>query len=63
MKFKKSHYVAQVDEADCGVAALAMMAKYYGTDISLARLRVKAGTTMEGTTPLQAKAKRVMKQV
>jgi ATP-binding cassette subfamily C protein/competence factor transporting protein len=52
MKFKKAYYVPQVDEADCGVAALAMIARVYKTEISLARLRVKAGTTMEGTTAL-----------
>lgn len=32
-------FVAQIDARDCGVAALASIAKYYGSDYSLAHLR------------------------
>lgn len=33
------YYVSQVDESDCGVAALAMILKYYGSIIPLFKLR------------------------
>lgn len=48
----KRHYIAQVDEMDCGVAALAMVLKHYGSTYSLAYLRQKAKTDLEGTTAL-----------
>ncbi|TPR42353.1 peptide cleavage/export ABC transporter [Apilactobacillus micheneri] len=51
MKIKK-YYVPQVDERDCGVAALATVLKRYGSDYSLAHLRQMAKTDMEGTTAL-----------
>ena len=50
MKFKKKYYSAQVDEKDCGVASLAMLLRYYGSDYSLASLRELAQTTDQGTT-------------
>ncbi|WP_374286937.1 peptide cleavage/export ABC transporter [Lactococcus sp.] len=49
-KFKKQHYTPQVDQRDCGVAALAMILKVYGSEQSLAALRVRAKTDMEGTS-------------
>ncbi|HEQ3645432.1 TPA: peptide ABC transporter ATP-binding protein, partial [Streptococcus pyogenes] len=45
-------FVAQIDARDCGVAALASIAKYYGSDYSLAHLRELAKTNKEGTTAL-----------
>ena len=51
----KKIYVAQVDEEDCGVAALSMILKYYGTSLSLASLRQYTKTTNEGTTALGIK--------
>lgn len=45
-------FVAQMDARDCGVAALASIAKYYGSDYSLAHLRELAKTDKEGTTAL-----------
>lgn len=45
-------YVSQVDQRDCGVAALATVAKHYGSDYSLASLRDLAKTNMQGTTAL-----------
>lgn len=45
-------FVPQMDIRDCGVAALASIAKYYGSDYSLAYLRELAKTTKEGTTAL-----------
>lgn len=46
------YYTPQVDERDCGVAALNMILKYYQSDYSLARLRQLAKTDLEGTTAL-----------
>ncbi|USG04561.1 hypothetical protein A4W87_06715 [Latilactobacillus sakei] len=37
---------------DCGVAALAMILKHYGSSVSLAYLRNEAKTDLEGTTAL-----------
>ena len=51
MNFKKS-FVPQIDARDCGVAALASIAKYYGSNYSLAHLRELAKTDKEGTTAL-----------
>ncbi len=47
---KKLNYIAQVDERDCGVAALVMVLAHYKTRLSLAKLRDLAKTDMEGTT-------------
>ncbi|RKW00106.1 MAG: peptide cleavage/export ABC transporter [Streptococcus sp.] len=41
-----------MDARDCGVAALASIAKFYGSDYSLAHLRELAKTNKEGTTAL-----------
>jgi ABC-type bacteriocin transporter len=49
---KRYAYVAQMDMRDCGVAALASIAKHYGSDFSLAHLRELAKTRKEGTTAL-----------
>lgn len=51
MNVKKT-FVPQIDARDCGVAALASIAKYYGSDYSLAHLRELAKTSKEGTTAL-----------
>nr|AAB93972.1 putative ATP-dependent translocator protein [Latilactobacillus sakei] len=45
-------YIPQVDEMDCGVRALAMILKDYGSSASLAYLRNEAKTDLEGTTAL-----------
>ncbi|WP_241209320.1 peptide cleavage/export ABC transporter, partial [Streptococcus sp. DD11] len=50
-RYRKT-FVPQMDARDCGVAALASVAKYYGSDYSLAHLRELAKTTKEGTTAL-----------
>lgn len=52
MSFKTIDYIAQVDERDCGVAALAMVLAHYKTRLSLAKIRDLAKTNMEGTTAL-----------
>lgn len=52
MKINYPHYVAQVDEADCGVAALAMILHNFGSVYPIAKLRDLARTTKQGTTAL-----------
>ncbi|WP_285011412.1 cysteine peptidase family C39 domain-containing protein [Lactococcus garvieae] len=54
MRFKKKYYTSQVDERDCGCAALSMVLKTYGTEQSLASIRLLAGTTIEGTSGLMS---------
>ena len=49
---KKNIYVAQVDERDCGLAALDMVLAAYHSRLSLAHLRQLAKTDAEGTTAL-----------
>ncbi|ARB05583.1 Competence-stimulating peptide ABC transporter ATP-binding protein ComA [Streptococcus pneumoniae] len=48
----KRTFVPQIDARDCSVAALASIAKFYGSDFSLAHLRELAKTNKEGTTAL-----------
>lgn len=48
----KRTFVPQIDARDCGIAALASIAKFYGSDYSLAHLRELAKTNKEGTTAL-----------
>ncbi|AAV63211.1 peptide ABC transporter ATP binding/permease protein [Streptococcus thermophilus CNRZ1066] len=50
-RFRRT-FVPQIDMRNCGVAALALVAKYYGSDYSLAHLRELAKTNKEGTTAL-----------
>lgn len=45
-------YTPQVDMRDCGVAALATVAKHFGSIFSIAHLRELAKTDREGTTAL-----------
>lgn len=49
--FKKI-YIPQLDETDCGDAALAMVFKYFGTEVSVAKLRNMTKTNKMGTTAL-----------
>ena len=48
----KYPYISQVDQRDCGVAALGMILKNYGSSYSLAYLRELAQTSREGTSAL-----------
>ena len=52
MNLKRYKYVPQIDTRDCGVAALSMICKNYGSSYSLAHLRELAKTNIEGTTAL-----------
>ncbi|MBU7456405.1 peptide cleavage/export ABC transporter [Leuconostoc fallax] len=49
---KRFHYISQLEEKDCGVAALAMILKHYGSDVSLANIRERCQTSLSGTTAL-----------
>lgn len=51
-QYYKRYYTPQVDERDCGVAALNMLLQFNGSDYSLAHLRQLAKTDQEGTTAL-----------
>ena len=42
--------VRQIDEADCGAACLAMLSRYHGRELRLARARVAARTGIDGTS-------------
>ncbi|MEQ9810492.1 peptide cleavage/export ABC transporter [Streptococcus jiangjianxini] len=52
MSTYKRTFIPQVDARDCGVAALASIATFYGSRYSLAHLRELAKTNKEGTTAL-----------
>lgn len=51
MIFHRQHYICvkQHDMTDCGPACLATVAKQYGLDLSLAKIRSIAGTDRQGT--------------
>jgi ATP-binding cassette subfamily B protein len=48
----QQYHIQQRDQSDCGVACLASLVKYFGSDISLEKLREVSGTSKEGTTLL-----------
>ena len=48
----KEKLVMQHDETDCAAACIASIAKYYGKNISIARIRRLAGTDQMGTSGL-----------
>jgi len=51
----KYQFVRQHSEEDCGAACIAMVAKYYGHDFALNRIREAVGTGQFGTTLLGLK--------
>jgi ATP-binding cassette, subfamily B, bacterial HlyB/CyaB len=48
--FKAYPFVPQHDETDCGAACLAMVTKYYGVPVGVARLRDLANTGQDGAS-------------
>lgn len=50
--FKKKYYVQQLDEADCGAAALSMILRFHGTYTSIAKIKSYSQTDKDGTTAL-----------
>lgn len=51
MRYSK-YYVRQIDEADCGAAALATILRCFGSNVSLSIIREVAQTDKSGTTAL-----------
>ena len=49
-RIRKFRHIRQVDEADCGAAALAMVCRHFGARVSLARVRQQVGTGVDGTS-------------
>ena len=49
-RLRRFPHVRQVDEADCGAAALAMVCRHFGARVSLARIRQVVGTGIDGTS-------------
>ena len=49
-RIRKFPHLWQVDEMDCGAASLAMVCRYYGRAVSLARIRQLVHTGLDGTS-------------
>jgi ABC-type bacteriocin/lantibiotic exporter with double-glycine peptidase domain/CRP-like cAMP-binding protein len=49
-RVRRRPVIHQIDEMDCGVAALAMVCQYHGKRVPLSRLRTLVGTTVDGTS-------------
>ena len=47
---RRISFVRQIDEMDCGAAALAMVCRHYGRRVSLSRIRQLAHTAYDGTS-------------
>lgn len=50
--FNYKNYVSQLDETDCGAAALSMILRAYKSKVSIAKIRSVAQTDKNGTTAL-----------
>ncbi len=48
--WRRKLFIKQIDEADCGAAALGMVCRYFGSHVSLAEIRRLSHTTVEGTS-------------
>jgi len=49
-RIRRFPFVRQIDEMDCGAAALAMVCRYFGRAVSLARIRQLVHTSLDGTS-------------
>ncbi|MFF6984299.1 peptidase domain-containing ABC transporter [Streptomyces sp. NPDC008343] len=49
-RIKRFPHVWQIDEADCGAACIAMVCRYFGRKVSLARVRHAVRTGTDGTS-------------
>ncbi len=49
-RLRRFPYVRQIDEMDCGAAALAMVCRFFGRSVSLARIRQLLHTSTDGTS-------------
>ncbi len=48
--FRRMPFVRQIDEMDCGAACLAMVTRFFGRAIPLARIRQLVNTGLDGTS-------------
>ncbi|MEG4851135.1 cysteine peptidase family C39 domain-containing protein [Microcoleus sp. B5-D4] len=62
-RFKNYQVVLQQSEEDCGAACLASIAKFYGQNFTISRLRECAGTGQKGTSLLGLKQVRNIPEV
>jgi ABC-type bacteriocin/lantibiotic exporter with double-glycine peptidase domain/CRP-like cAMP-binding protein len=51
-RIRRFPFVWQIDEADCGAACVAMMCRYFGREVNLARVRTAVHTGTDGTSLL-----------
>jgi ATP-binding cassette subfamily B protein len=49
-RIRRMPFVRQIDEMDCGAACLAMVTRYFGRSVSLARIRQLVNTGLDGTS-------------
>jgi ATP-binding cassette subfamily B protein len=49
-RIRRFSLVRQIDEMDCGAACLAMVCRYFGRSVSLARIRRLVHTSLDGTS-------------
>jgi ATP-binding cassette subfamily B protein len=49
-RIRRFPHVFQVDEMDCGAAALAMVCRHFGRNVSIARIRQLCHTSTDGTS-------------
>jgi ATP-binding cassette subfamily B protein len=49
-RIRRFPHVLQIDEMDCGAASLAMVCRYFGRSVSLARIRQLVHTSLDGTS-------------
>ncbi|HTX63582.1 MAG TPA: cysteine peptidase family C39 domain-containing protein, partial [Acidimicrobiales bacterium] len=49
-RVRRRPVIRQIDEMDCGVAALAMVCQHHGKRMPLSKLRTLVGTTVDGTS-------------
>jgi ATP-binding cassette subfamily B protein len=49
-RVRRMRFVRQIDEMDCGAASLAMIARHFGRDVPLARIRQLVNTGLDGTS-------------
>jgi HlyB family type I secretion system ABC transporter len=49
-RIRKIDHIMQIDEMDCGAASLAMICRYFGRKVSLARIRQLCHTATDGTS-------------
>jgi ATP-binding cassette subfamily B protein len=49
-RIRRFPHVTQIDQMDCGAACLAMVCRYFGRSVSLARIRQLVHVSIEGTS-------------